>query len=144
METKRVFFILVLLAVSQSSFGQIQNERMTKSITVYALPKHSKYNFRVSQDRIKNLHEVKKTLITDDRKVLDYIISESFVGKVKPDFKEIDIRLLIEVIDTDGKVKSLSVSSTDLLQIDSKICEMLDYKDFIKRIRKYLPSKSGW
>ncbi|HTH55171.1 MAG TPA: hypothetical protein VL728_03950 [Cyclobacteriaceae bacterium] len=141
----RIFFTAILLTLTQFSFGQSPSKLMPQSVTVYALPKHSKYKFRVTEDRIKNLSDVKKTLITDDKKIFDYLRGESFVGKAKPDFKEIDVRLLIEITDTDGKTKKWSVSSTNLIQVDSdKVCELLNYKEFTGKLKKYIPSKSGW
>lgn len=132
------------MASFRFAFGQVYNEESAKSISIYVLPKHAKYKFKVTQERIKELSETSKRFVNDE-KIFNYLSDKLFMGNVMTDITEIDVRLLIEVTNKEGVITFFSISSTDLIQIDSqKIYKISNYNKFLKVFRKYLPANSGW
>jgi hypothetical protein len=77
---------------------------------------------------------------------VDYLSQEaSFIGEAKPEFNDLDVRLLIEIFYTDGHTNVFSFSSTNLVQVNSKTIFVLkDYKGLMKRVKQYVPRKYEW
>jgi hypothetical protein len=120
------------------------SQKSNSSISIYSLPKNSEYKFRVSLDRIKSISETKKVVIENNRKLFEYFLnSSSFTGKAVNDVTAIDIRLLIE-LKSDGISKILSISSTNLIQIDNEVYQLRNQRQFFHKVNRCLSLEHRW
>jgi hypothetical protein len=144
----KYFILLFCVIAGASTIALAQStEKLVGKVEVYSLPKHLKSRVRISRNDIKEHKLTTRTILDHSLQgTVKFLLNEeNYLGKVRPEFHDLDVRLLIEIIFLDGSVKSISLSSTNLIQIDSNgIYELKGYPALLERLRQCIPRRHRW
>lgn len=114
--------LLLISTIFLLSFSTNRKEKM--AIKIFSLPAYSTYLIRIDSEKIKTINGVAVKTITNQKKVnslLNLVNNQCHFLHVEDSAKiELDLRILIEVIQSDRVIKTICCSSTGRINIDNK------------------------
>lgn len=129
-----------LSTIAQPKIGTI------RKIMIYVLPKDMEFRQQITPDRIKILNDTRVTALPENSKSFKFVSEYTkLLGARKYSSKSVDVRLLIELIDESGEYIRLSISETELIQVNSaETYEVKDLKKLINKLRCCIPRNFQW